>query len=247
MANRAQSVLTIAILGVIVAVLIALYASERPNIRDEQCRLRLFRLAGAVNLWIEDHGHRMYPAIRNPAPGAEWTKDRVGSAGVTLWSYLGGDVPRERHADESEDDYRKRMRKGEMSLCPVNELEYWYNDARLAALDPNDLAAGKAADVWYFHCQHATDGKAPHHKDGKPGTFIAYSGGEARTVTRAQFEAMQAELSDLERTGSDSRDIRARVDELTGWLRRLEPRLPPGTDQTTVQRLTLEVRFEADR
>src|SRR5258708_24837887 len=72
---------------------------------DERCRFRLLRLGGAINAWMEDHGHHDFPSIVNPKAGEPWLPGRTGSAGLVLWNYLGGNIPPKQHPEETSEHY----------------------------------------------------------------------------------------------------------------------------------------------
>src|SRR5580704_9529024 len=115
-----HSALLVAIAILLAIAIAGLALIARPGAVDERCRFRLFRLGGAVNAWIDDHGHRSFPSIVNPASDEPWLPGRTGSAGLVLWNYLGGDIPSKPRANETPEAWAERLRGSELSVCPAS-------------------------------------------------------------------------------------------------------------------------------
>jgi hypothetical protein len=241
-----QSALLVAIAIVLALAIIALATMSRPASVDERCRFRLFRLGGAVNAWVEDHGHHSFPRILNPSPQALWLPGRIGSAGLVLWNYLGGDIPSPAHPNETQEQFAERLRGNELSVCPASGTEYWYDDQTIGSTTPNDLLSRQPPEIRYFHCQQV-NGHAPHHHHGQDGAFAVYGllgAGGGQILTKADVVAMHGDLKRLEADTAiiGSKDRQERIDQLRTRIGALEQEM--GTNgQVEMKRLSAEVRF----
>lgn len=244
-----NTALILAIAALLAIAFTALALTSRSGAVDERCRFRLLRLGGAVDAWMEDHGHHDFPSIVNPKPGEPWLPARTGSTGVVLWDYLGGNIPPKQHPDESTERYLERLRGSELSVCPASGLEYWYNDSALGAASPAEIMTRTPPEIWYFHCQHAL-GKAPHRLHGADGTFsvVGQVGpGDTKTVTRADLDAMRAELAALEAKG-DAAGVKDRVERIGQLRSRIDSVATAlgSAERVEMKRLSAEVRFMPD-
>jgi hypothetical protein len=242
-----QVVLLVLVAGLLAIAMGALAIMARPSAVDERCRFRIFRLGGAVEAWLEDHGHRSYPAIANPVAGELWTPGRVGSASVLLWNYLGGNIPPQQRPTENKDQYFARLRNNELSVCPATGLEYWYNDAALARTSPAEVVDLRPPEIRYFQCQHPGP-IAPHRQHRKQGYFTVYGtlANDTQTVTRHDLDAMRVQLK--AREGETATAPASRSDD-DDFLRRriaeIENAMGPA-DSVQMKRFAVEVRFRPD-
>jgi hypothetical protein len=245
----ARNLTLLVITALIVLSLVALALVGRPSAIDERCRFRLYRLGGALDAWVEDHGHAAFPAIVNPEPGTAWEPGRPGSAAKVLWEYLGGDMPERRLAGETDAQHLARRRSTELTLCPGADLEYRYNDAGLAGLKPADLSAGKPPEIWYFRCPRQTAGAWPHRHGGKDGVLAVVGSGQEAMVDRAGLEDLRRQLAALEADTSNAgaADRPERITQLRQRVADLDQAMA-GTDRAVMKRLTVEPpRFEVPR
>jgi hypothetical protein len=247
MASGASHTALLVAIAILLAIAIAALALiARPAAVDERCRFRLFRLGGAVNAWIDDHGHRSFPSIVNPASDEPWLPGRTGSAGLVLWNYLGGDIPSKPRANETPEAWAERLRGSELSVCPASGLEYWYEDQALGSTTPAELVAHAPPEIRYFRCQ-LHHGLPPHHYQGADGAFAAFgmvSAGGIQQVSRADLQKMRSDLAALEADTSSLgiKDRQERIGQLRERIESLEQAM--GTaDQVEMKRLSVEVRF----
>jgi hypothetical protein len=224
----------------------ALALIARPAAVDERCRFRLFRLGGAINAWLDDHGHRSFPSIVNPQPDEPWLPGRTGSAGLVLWNYLGGDIPSQPRAKESSEAWAERLRGNELSVCPASGLEYWYEDQALGSTTPTELIAHAPPEIRYFRCQ-LHHGLAPHHYQGADGAFAVFGlvGADGiQQVSRADLLKMRRDLAALEAETKSTgiKDRQERIGQLRERIESLEQAMG-SADQVEMKRLSAEVRF----
>jgi hypothetical protein len=241
-----QTALLVAVAIVLAIAITALALIARPSAVNERCRFRLFRLGGAINAWVEDHGHRSFPSIVNPQPGDLWLPGRTGSAGLVLWNYLGGNIPSQPHRDETPEQYAERLRGNELSVCPASGLEYWYDDQGLGSTTPNELLSHQPPEIRYFHCQQI-HGAAPHHLHGQDGAFAVFGligASGAQIVTKADVAVMRTDLVRLEGDHSTlgAKDREERIDLLRGRIEALDQEMG-SSGQVEMKRLSAEVRF----
>jgi hypothetical protein len=244
--GASHTALLVAIAILLAFAIAALALMVRPSAVDERCRFRLFRLGGAVNAWLDDHGHRSFPSIVNPQPDQPWLPGRTGSTGLVLWNYLGGDIPSPPRANEGTDAWAERLRGNELSVCPASGLEYWYEDQALGSTTPTELIAHAPPEIRYFRCQ-LHHGLPPHHYQGADGAFAVFglvgpSG--KQQISRADVVTMRSDLAALEgETRSIGlKDRQERVGQLRARIEAIEQAMG-SADQIEMTRLSAEVRF----
>jgi hypothetical protein len=242
--SRTNAVVLFAVILVMALIIVATRFVTDTRVIEEQCRFRLFRVGGAVNLWMDDSGLRAFPEIENPPPHEQFIPNRPKSTSVTLEQYLGGNVALSKRPDRSEEQHLANRREVELSTCPVTKLEYWYNYSDLRSLDPSDLTSGKVKDIWVFRCQSNIDGKLPHRERNIDGVHAVYVSGVTRTITFEEAESMQQELDTMvaasKRAPSDQA-LKDQVADMRGWLESVQ-RKKSGAD-ATVSKLEMKVKF----
>ncbi|NRA40456.1 MAG: hypothetical protein HRU15_20095, partial [Planctomycetes bacterium] len=191
-----QGLVLLVIIVIIAGILWSLPSTMRDQAQDLKCKLRLKRMGDAVNYWIYDNNYRGFPAIKNPKPQSLWQPNRMSSAATILRQYLGGDIPRPRHQDENQDEYVARLRKQDLSVCPVSGYEYWYesltlgvSDVRTASEEPEN----HRQEFKYFSCQHHGQ-QAPHEVDDQAGNFASYGKIIHRLITQEDVDALREQL-----------------------------------------------------
>lgn len=244
--NRSQIVIVAVVIALMALIATAVRFIDDSRITDETCRFRLFRVGSAVNLWLEDNGHPTFPQIQNPAPHEPWMPRRPGSASLILGEYLSGNTVPSKNPRITEEEHLANLRKVELTTCPKNQFDFWYNYADLNGLSTADLISGKQKEIWLFRCQTNLDDSMPHKQKDKGGVHIVYSTGNSKVITHEQAKDMQSELqallADNKKTPNDLNE--KRIEELRGWLNLLQKDGRVAGDHS-IRRLTPEVRFSA--
>jgi hypothetical protein len=242
--TRTNAVVLFLVILVMALIIFATQFVTDTRVVEEQCRFRLFRVGGAVNLWLDDSGQRAFPEIENPPPHEQFIPHRPKSASVVLEQFLGGNLALSKRPDKSEEQHLANVREVELTTCPVTRLEFWYNYSDLRSLDPKDLMSGNQKNLWIFRCQSKIDGGLPHREHGKDGVHAVYASGVSRTITFEEAELMQQELDDLiaafKRAPSDQA-LKDQIADMRGWLESVQ-RKKSGAD-ATVSKIEMTVKF----
>ncbi len=242
--KRSQLVVLVIVIALMALIVAALRFIDDSRVVDETCRFRLFRVGGAVNLWLEDNGHKKFPDIQNPAPHEPWMPNRPGSASVVLGEFLGGRTVPSKNPILTDEQHLANLRQVELTTCAVNQFEYWYNFADLHDLDTTGLKSGKQKETWLFRCQTNLDDTRPHNQKKQPGVHIVYSTSVIKVITREQAQDMKAELQALlvEQKKAPTDLNRKRIEELRGLLNIVQKN-GAITGDHTIRNLSAEVRF----
>ena len=212
-------VLVVSVVAGLLVVAMPLSISSRAE--EQQCRFRLRRLGLAVNQWVEDHGHEAFPPIRNPPAGADWDPQRSQGADQVLWFYLYGDVPRPPRPGESPAEYQKRLRRSALTICPLTDLPFWYNE-RLRQLTPNEVVEGRSEGVPYFFSQRGRDGSYPiEDAEGNPAVHGVVGRPELVQISRDEVEALAAKIAEEEQRDPRNPEIDYWRHRLDAYRRRL--------------------------
>jgi hypothetical protein len=241
-----STVLLTLITLVLAGLFIAIGLFDHPQAINERCKLRLLRVGGAIDAWVDEHGHGAFPEILNSAPGSLWTPGRMGSAGIVLADYLGGDIPDRPRPGESQDQYLARLRSDAWTVCPATGEEYWYNDLQLASTAPDAIAHRTPPSIWYFHCQPRSDGTLPHRQSGEDGVYIIDGQVETSQVTQADLAQLRSDLAAEGQEAHPSADRMVEMEHQRERLQELETeqaRLAPGTPLTMSKLVVATARF----
>ncbi len=198
---KRQSIIFFVVIALLIGIVSLLPSTMRDQAVELQCKLRLKRMGDAVNYWIYENNFKGFPQIKNPKPQQAWVPNRHNSAGNILRQYLGGDIPRKRHDNESQSSYHQRLRKQELSVCPRSGYEYWYDSISLSQSDVRKISEAPehhSQQLRYFSCQHHQDGSAPHQLDESTGVYAAYGIIVHRVISKNDLDQLQQQLNIIE-------------------------------------------------